>query len=126
MSRKLYLTAALAAFLVLGLTTLAAAAEVDPQVGAAAMKFFAAIVTAAGFGMGIAAFGTGIGQGIAVKGAVEGTARNPEASGKITVNMLIGLAMVESLAIYALVVALILIYAFPYTGPVAKMLGLGA
>ena len=96
-----------ASFIVLGMGSLAFAA--DAEVGAAAMKFFAATVTAAGFGIGIAAFGTGIGQGIAIKGAVEGTARNPEASGKITVNMLIGLAMVESLAIYALVVALILV-----------------
>ena len=47
-------------------------------------------MTAAGFGIGIAAFGTGIGQGLAVRSAVEGIARNPEASGKITVTMLIG------------------------------------
>lgn len=44
---------------------------------------------------------------------MSGISRNPEASGKIQVNMLIGLAMIESLCIYALVVALILIYAHP-------------
>jgi F-type H+-transporting ATPase subunit c len=71
-----------------------------------------AIALATGIGMGIAAFGCGIGQGIAVKGAVEGTARNPEAGGKITVTMLIGLAMIESLAIYALVVCIILLFVF--------------
>jgi F-type H+-transporting ATPase subunit c len=71
-----------------------------------------AIALASGIGMGIAAFGCGIGQGIAVKGAVEGTARNPEAGGKITVTMLIGLAMIESLAIYALVVCIILLFVF--------------
>jgi F-type H+-transporting ATPase subunit c len=71
--------------------------------------FFSYSVMAAGFGMGIAAFGTGIGQGMAVQKSVEGIARNPEASGKITVTMLIGLAMIESLAIYALVVALIIL-----------------
>lgn len=86
--------------------------------------FFAAAVTAAGFGMGIAAFGTGIGQGIAINKSVEGIARNPEASGKITVTMLIGLAMIESLAIYALVVALIILYAYPMTKPIAAALGL--
>ncbi len=98
----------------------------DPVgVGAAGMGgFFAAAVTAAGFGMGIAAFGTGIGQGIAVQKSVEGIARNPEASGKITVTMLIGLAMIESLAIYALVVALIILYAYPMTKPIAAALGL--
>jgi F-type H+-transporting ATPase subunit c len=85
--------------------------------------FFSYSVMAAGFGIGIAAFGTGIGQGLAVKSSVEGIARNPEASGKITVTMLIGLAMIESLAIYALVVALIILYAYPMAKPIATALG---
>ena len=63
--------------------------------------------------MGLAAFGTGIAQGNAVRGAVEGIARNPGASGKILTTMLVGLAMIESLDIYALVIALILLYANP-------------
>jgi F-type H+-transporting ATPase subunit c len=82
-----------------------------------------ACVTAAGFGIGIAAFGCGLGQGLGLKGAVEGVARNPEASGKITVTMLIGLAMIESLTIYALVISLILIYAHPQAETIAKLLG---
>jgi len=86
--------------------------------------FFSYAVLAAGIAMGIAAFGTGIGQGLAVKSSVEGIARNPEASGKITVTMLIGLAMIESLAIYALVVALIILYAYPMTKPIATALGM--
>jgi F-type H+-transporting ATPase subunit c len=64
--------------------------------------------------MAIAAAGCGIAQGLGLKAACEGTARNPEASGKITVTMLIGLAMIESLAIYALVVNLILLFANPF------------
>ena len=56
---------------------------------------------------------------------MESTARNPEASGKITVTMLIGLALIESLCIYALVVALILLYAYPMATPVAKFIGIG-
>jgi redox-sensing transcriptional repressor len=115
--KKFSITAALTGLFVLGISAVAMAAD------AAAMselaKLFTATVTAAGFGIGIAAFGTGIAQGIAVKGAVEGTARNPEASGKITVNMLIGLAMIESLCIYALVVALILLYAYFFLPPMA-------
>ena len=103
--------------------SLAMAADASAAVGLGG--FFAAAVTAAGFGMGIAAFGTGIGQGLAVQKSVEGIARNPEASGKITVTMLIGLAMIESLAIYALVVALIILYAYPMTAPIAKALGIG-
>ena len=71
--------------------------------------------------MAIAAFGCGIGQGIGLRSAVEGIARNPESSGKVTVTLLIGLAMIESLAIYALVVALILIYAHPQAGAIAAL-----
>ena len=71
---------------------------------------------ATAIGMGLAAAGCGLGQGLGLKAACEGTARNPEASGKITVTMLIGLAMIESLAIYALVVNLILLFANPFVG----------
>lgn len=121
--KKLTLITTAAIMMVLGLAAAAFAADGGAQV--AGLNLFVATVTAAGFGIGIAAFGCGIGQGIAVKGAVEGTARNPEASGKITVTMLIGLALIESLCIYALVVALILLYAYPMAAPVAKFVGLG-
>ncbi len=104
--------------------SLAMAAEAAGGSAAGLGSFFSYAVMAAGFGIGIAAFGTGIGQGLAVKSSVEGIARNPEASGKITVTMLIGLAMIESLAIYALVVALIILYAYPMTKPIAEALGM--
>jgi F-type H+-transporting ATPase subunit c len=78
------------------------------------MSFFTMCMLAAGFGMAIGAFGTGIGQGLAVSRAVEGVSRNPGASGKILTTMMIGLAMIESLAIYVLVVCLIILYANPY------------
>lgn len=70
-------------------------------------------VLAAAFGLGFAAGLCGIGQGLSVKSAMEGIARNPEASGKITVAMIIGLAMIEALTIYCLVVALIVLFADP-------------
>ncbi|RJX36481.1 MAG: ATP synthase F0 subunit C [Desulfarculus sp.] len=120
--KKFSLIAGLTGLFTLGLA--AAALAADPGAMAEAAKLFTATVTAAGFGIGIAAFGTGIAQGIAIKGSVEGIARNPEASGKITVTMLIGLAMVESLCIYALVISLILLYAYPMAAPVAKFLGM--
>ena len=107
--------------------SLALAAEPVAAAGASSAglgTFFSYAVLAAGFGIGIAAFGTGIGQGLAVKSSVEGIARNPEASGKITVTMLIGLAMIESLCIYALVVALIILYAYPMAKPLAAALGI--
>jgi F-type H+-transporting ATPase subunit c len=53
-------------------------------------------------------------MGMGIGRAVEGIARNPEASGKIMTTMIVGLALIESLAIYTLVVVLILLYAKPF------------
>lgn len=86
------------------------------------MDFFTMCMIAAGFGMAIGAFGTGLGQGIAIKSAVEGVARNPAASGKILTTMMIGLAMIESLAIYVFVVAMIILFANPFTEQVVALL----
>ncbi|MBS0634365.1 MAG: ATP synthase F0 subunit C [Verrucomicrobia bacterium] len=63
-----------------------------------------ALAIAAPIGVGIAALGSGIGLGIAVKGAMEAIGRQPEASGKIMTNMIIGAALIEALTIYALIV----------------------
>ncbi|MBU1170784.1 MAG: ATP synthase F0 subunit C [Proteobacteria bacterium] len=87
-----------------------------------ALNFFVVSSFAAAMAIAVAAFGCGIGQGMGLKAAVEGIARNPESSGKVTVTMLIGLAMIESLCIYALVVALILIYAHPQASAIAGLL----
>ena len=62
---------------------------------------------AALFAIAIAAFGGSIGMGLSISKAVEGIARNPEASGKIMTTMIIGLALIESLAIYTLVIIFI-------------------
>lgn len=78
------------------------------------VQFFAFTVLAAALGVGIAAFGCGIGQGIAAAKAAEGLSRQPEAGGKIQTMLIIGLAFIESLTIYALVIGLILIFANPY------------
>jgi F-type H+-transporting ATPase subunit c len=86
------------------------------------MEFFAWCVMAAGIGMGLGSFGTGIGQGLAIQKAVEGVARNPGASGKIMTIMLIGLAMIESLAIYVFVVAMIILFANPFTETVVQII----
>ena len=71
---------------------------------------------AAALGIGIAAFGCGIGMGLGLRGACDGVARNPEVSGKITGTMIRAFAFIESLAIYALVISFILLYANPYVG----------
>ncbi len=67
------------------------------------------IAIATAIAVALAAFGGGIGQGNAVNGAMQGIARNPGASGKIMTNMIIGLAMIESLVIYGLVIAFMLL-----------------
>jgi len=85
----------------------------EAAAGAATGVNIALICIAAALSVGIAALGCGIGMGSAVGGACTGTARNPEASGKITVTMIIGLALIESLTIYGLVISLILLYANP-------------
>jgi len=72
------------------------------------------IAIATAIGIGLAALGCGIGMGFGLRGACEGTARNPDAGGQITVTMLIGLALIESLAIYTLVIDLILLFANPF------------
>ncbi len=60
---------------------------------------------AAALAIGIAAFGGALGQGRAAAAALEGIARNPNASGKIFVPMILGLALIESLVIYALIIS---------------------
>jgi len=87
------------------------------------MTFFAWCMIAAGIGMGVGSLGTGIGQGLAIQSAVEGVARNPSASGKILTTMMIGLAMIESLAIYVFVVAMIILFANPFTAQVMELAG---
>jgi F-type H+-transporting ATPase subunit c len=82
--------------------------------GSSNVLYYALAALGCGLGIGLAALGTGIGQGIGLGGACEGVARNPGASGKITTTLIIGLAMIESLAIYALVVVLILIFVNPF------------
>ncbi len=70
-------------------------------------------IIGAGLAIAFGTIGTGNGMGAGLNGATNAVGRNPEAQGKILLTMMVGLAMIESLAIYALVVALILLYANP-------------
>ena len=79
------------------------------------MDILTASVVVAGSVIAIATIGPGIAQGMAVNGAMQGISRQPEAAGTISTNLIIGLAFIESLAIYALVVALLLLFADPFT-----------
>ncbi|MDR0519016.1 MAG: ATP synthase F0 subunit C [Clostridiales Family XIII bacterium] len=64
----------------------------------------------------IAGIGIGLGQGIATGKALESIARQPEAKGDIMTTMFIGLAMTETSVIFALIVAIILLFANPLVG----------
>jgi F-type H+-transporting ATPase subunit c len=65
----------------------------------------------AGIAIGIGAIGPGIGIGIAVRGALEALGRNPEAAGDIRTTMIIGAGLAEAVAIYAFVIAIIILFA---------------
>ena len=72
------------------------------------MEKFAAYL-AGGLSIGLAAIGTGLGIGWLASKALEGMARQPEAAGAIRTSMIIAIAFVEAICLYALVVSLILI-----------------
>ena len=72
----------------------------------------AACAIGAGLCMGIGAIGPAIGEGNAVGKALEGMARQPEATGTLRTNMILGCAITESTGIYSLVIALLLLFVF--------------
>jgi F-type H+-transporting ATPase subunit c len=76
--------------------------------------FAVGAMVGAGLAIGLGAIGAGAGIGNAANGACAAVGRNPGVQGKIMTVMLVGMAMAESVAIYALVVALVLLYANPY------------
>lgn len=65
---------------------------------------------AAGLAIGMGVVGPGIGVGILGAGAMNAIGRNPEAAGAITTNMILAIAFAEALGIYALIVAVILLF----------------
>lgn len=75
------------------------------------MDVEAAKLIGAGLAM-IGTIGAGIGIGVVVGGAVQGIARNPDASGNVQTNMILGIAFAEAVAIYCLVIALLILFVF--------------
>jgi len=65
---------------------------------------------AAAFAIAVGAIGPGIGIGILAGKAMEAIGRNPEATGQIQTNMILAIVFAEAIAIYALVVALIILF----------------
>lgn len=103
------------AFIFFAVSSVGMAADVaGGYVDWAKIIYGAASLLAAGLCMGLGAIGAGAGMGNATSGASEAVGRNPGSQGKIMLTMMVGLAMTESIAIYALVVTLIILYANPY------------
>jgi len=127
--KKVTLVSVLTMVLVLGFAALAMAAGGDQSIlvakGGHVAFLMAMSVLGSALGVGIAASGCGVGMGHCARGCMEGTARNPELAGKLTVTMFIGLALIEALTIYALVVALIALYANPLLPKLMTLFGLG-
>ncbi|GHH03224.1 F0F1 ATP synthase subunit C [Pseudodonghicola xiamenensis] len=71
-------------------------------------------VLGAAFAVGVGAIGPALGEGRAVAAAMDAIARQPEASGTVSRTLFVGLAMIETMAIYCLVIALLLLYANPF------------
>ena len=82
--------------------------------GDAKMSYFIWAAIISGGALAVAAFGGAISQSRGLTAALEGIARNPSAAGQLTTSLIIGLALIESLVIYVLVVSLILLFADPF------------
>ena len=72
------------------------------------MTFQTALAIFLPLSLGIAAFGSALGLGKAVSGAMDATARQPEAANKVLVNMMAGCALIEALTLYVMVIVFVL------------------
>lgn len=105
--KKIYLMLASLVSSVL-MTAVAFAAEEHAVATGDAGSLKSVLALSSGLAIAIAAFGGALGQSRAASAALEGIGRNPGAAGKIQTPMIIALALIESLVIYALVIAFLL------------------
>ena len=111
----LFAVALLAAFAAPMVLAAEPAAEQAVAASATAkIDYFKVAAFSCAIGIGIAAFGGSLGMGRGLGSALEGIARNPGATGRIQVAMIIGFALIESLVIYTLVVVLIILFVNPF------------
>ena len=112
-STKILTTSISSIFMLLAMCGLALAQGAGGEEAAVKLQGLASnygvIAMAAGLSIAIAALGGGLGQGRAAAAALDGIARNPGAAGQIRGPMILGLALIESLVIYALIIALLLV-----------------
>jgi F-type H+-transporting ATPase subunit c len=95
-----------------GLVTMLIASRAFAQAAEAASAFNDRdkwIAITAGFGIAVAAFGGAMGQGRTASTALDGIARNPGAAPKLFTPMILGLALIESLVIYSLIISILLL-----------------
>src|SRR5437660_12401917 len=89
------------------------------------MTYFMGLVLALGFGLPLAVVGAGIGQGLVGGAAMGAMARQPEMAGRIQTGMIIGLAFIESLVIYALLIFFLMFSHLPDTAAVMQAIQAG-
>jgi F-type H+-transporting ATPase subunit c len=104
---KLFSTVAAFAFAVLAAPVVFAQEAAAAHAGGSDSRGMVAL--GAAIAIAVSALGGGLGQGRAAAAALDGIARNPQASGKIFVPMIVALALIESLVIYGLIIALQLV-----------------
>ncbi len=107
---KILLTMA-TAFVIMGISSMAFAQDAEATKTAMDMSRISnggIIALGCGLAIGLAALGGAIGQGKTAAAALEGIARNPASADRIFTPMILGLALIESLVIYALVIAIML------------------
>ena len=71
-------------------------------------------ICSAAFAVGLGAIGPALGEGRAVAAAMDAIARQPESAGTLSRTLFVGLAMIETMAIYCLVIALLVLFANPF------------
>lgn len=101
---------AMAMLLALSIGTTVSAKDADTAVEATAAAGIGAKATAAAIVVGLAAAAGAIGMGIAIAKSAEGISRQPEAEGKIRTTLMLGLVFIETAIIYALIVAILIIF----------------
>ncbi len=87
------------------------------------MGYFIALAVVVGFGLPLAVLAAATAQGRTASTALEGMARQPEAAGPIQTAMIIGLGLIESLVLYALLMFFMLQGKLPATDKIIEMLG---
>jgi F-type H+-transporting ATPase subunit c len=99
------------AFWTLAVLLLPLAAAAEDGSGIASSTWGLAL--GAGLAIGLGGLGCGIGQGLTAGNTTAGIARNPGAAGAMFTNFILGMVLIESISIYALVVGLLLVFRIP-------------